>query len=119
MILLTDAVIFDGESEELIEGGSVLVEGDTIREVAAGTIKAGSAEVIDCGGRFLMPGLVDAHFHAYSATFDMHALDRMPGPLLAAHAFKHLRDALERGFTTVRDPARASSESSPPAPRPT
>lgn len=104
MKLLTHAVIFDGESDELIEGGSVLVEGDTIREVSAGTIQAASAEVIDCGGRFLMPGLVDAHFHAYSPTFDMHALDRMPRPLLAAYAFKHLRDTLQRGFTTVRDP---------------
>ncbi len=104
MKLLTNAVIFDGESDELIEGGSVLVEGDTIREVSAGTIKAESAEVFDCDGRFLMPGLLDLHFHAYSPTFDMHELDRMPRPLLAAYAFKHLRDALQRGFTTVRDP---------------
>jgi imidazolonepropionase-like amidohydrolase len=104
MKLLTHALIFDGENETLIEDGSVLIEGDTIREVGAGTIKAEAAEVIDCGGRFLMPGLLDLHFHAYSATFDLHVLDRMPKPLLAAHAFKHLRDALARGFTTVRDP---------------
>lgn len=104
MKLFTNALVFDGESDQLLEGGSVLVQGDTIEAVSAGPVKAEGAEVIDCGGRFLMPGLIDLHFHAYSATFDMHALDRMPKALLAAHAFKHLRDALARGFTTVRDP---------------
>jgi imidazolonepropionase-like amidohydrolase len=102
--LLTNAVIFDGHAEALIEGGSVLVEGDTIVEMSERTLRAPNAEVIDCAGRFLMPGLIDAHFHAYSASFDIPRLDRMPVPLLVSHAAKHLQDALQRGFTTVRDP---------------
>lgn len=104
MKLFTNAVIFDGESESLIEGGSILIDGNTIREVFEGAITSPNATTIDCGGRFLMPGLLDLHFHAYSATFDLHKLDRMPKPLLVSYAAKHLRDALQRGFTTVRDP---------------
>ncbi len=34
----------------------------------------------------------------------MQALDRMPKPLLVSYAIKHLEDAAQRGFTTVRDP---------------
>jgi imidazolonepropionase-like amidohydrolase len=102
--VLHNATIFDGASETLIENGSVLIEGDRIREVASGKIRSDSATQLDCGGRFLMPGLIDLHFHAYSATFDMQWLDRMPKPLLVSHAVKHLNDALQRGFTTVRDP---------------
>ncbi|HVC30443.1 MAG TPA: amidohydrolase family protein, partial [Steroidobacteraceae bacterium] len=59
--------------------------------------------VVDCGGRYLMPGLIDAHFHSYSPTFDIGAADRMPASLMASHAARILEGALERGFTTVRD----------------
>ncbi len=103
MILLKNATIFDGENEELIENGYVLVEDDTIRETGVGDCSMSTDIVIDCGDRFLMPGLIDNHFHAYSATFDMQWLDRMPKPLLIAYAARHLNDALQRGFTTVRD----------------
>jgi len=50
-----------------------------------------------------MPGLIDAHFHAYSPTFDIYSLDRMPMSLLANHASVLLEGALRRGFTSVRD----------------
>lgn len=103
-LILSNFRLFDGMSEEIREGGSVVVEGDTIREVTDRPAQLRDATVIDCGGRFLMPGLIDLHFHAYSATFDLQWLDRMPKPLLVAHALKHLQDALQRGFTTVRDP---------------
>lgn len=108
-LLLANATIFDGVGEELIEGGSVLIEGDTIREVSARRIETPVEHVFDCGRRFLMLGLIDLHFHAYSAGFDIYALDRMPKPLLAGYAFKHLRDALSRGFTTCAIPAAATS----------
>lgn len=105
MLILENARIFDGESDEIIDDGFVIVEGAAIREVGAGKWRgAADPDVIDCGRRFLMPGLLDLHFHAYSASFDMQALDRMPKPLLAAHAIKHLADALQRGFTAIRDP---------------
>jgi len=85
-ICLTNAVIFDGVSEDLIDRGSVFLEGCRIREVRAGAINSEAEIKIDCGGRFLMPGLIDNHFHAYSATFDIFALDRMPKALLVSHA---------------------------------
>ena len=50
-----------------------------------------------------MPGLIDAHFHAYTPTFDIVKIDRMPQALLASHARVILEGALQRGFTTVRD----------------
>ena len=98
-----NAVIFDGVTEELTEGHVVVADG-VIQEITAGPAPAGQDGRIDCDGRFLMPGLLDLHFHAYSPTFDMLALDRMPKPLLTAYALRHLEGALQRGFTTVRDP---------------
>ncbi len=102
--ILKNAVIFDGSNEALIDGGSVVVENDRIREVSAGPVSIDGADVIDLAGKFLMPGLLDLHFHAYSISFNMHQLDHMPKPLLVSHSIKLLEAALQRGFTTVRDP---------------
>lgn len=104
MLKLINARIFDGESETLIDNGSVVIEGERIRELSEGDSRTAADQVLDCGGRFLMPGLLDLHFHVYSPTFDMQTLDRMPKALLVSHASRHLQDALQRGFTTLRDP---------------
>ena len=101
--LLANCTLFDGIREETPAGMHVVVEDGRIREVADKP-PALDARVLDCGGRFLMPGLIDLHFHAYSASFNMQELDRMPKPLLVSYAIKHLQDAALRGFTTVRDP---------------
>lgn len=100
-----NALVFDGHTEDLIEGGTVVVENDRIMEVSATGPHGISGQRIDCKGGFLMPGLIDGHFHAYMPSFDVYALDRMPVPLLAVHALRVLEGALSRGFTTVRDAA--------------
>jgi imidazolonepropionase-like amidohydrolase len=102
--IIKNAVLFDGYSEQFMEGASVAIEGDRIREVKVGELKLDGADVIDLKGKFLMPGLLDLHYHAYSISFNMHQLDHMPKPLLVSHAIKLMEGALQRGFTTVRDP---------------
>jgi imidazolonepropionase-like amidohydrolase len=101
--VLRNARIFDGVSEELNDGATVIVEDDRIREITTTPDSFADARVIDCRGHFLMPGLIDAHFHAYTPTFDIFKIDRMPQALLASHARVILEGALQRGFTTVRD----------------
>jgi imidazolonepropionase-like amidohydrolase len=70
-IVLTNGTIFDGSNEELLEGGSIVIENGTIREVSPGAATLPGADVIDLRGRFIMPGLIDAHFHAYGISYDM------------------------------------------------
>jgi imidazolonepropionase-like amidohydrolase len=103
-LVIENALLFDGVAETLIENASVVIDDGRIREVKPGAVKRGSADVIDLGGRFLMPGLLDLHFHAYSVSFDALQLERMPKPLMVSHAVRLLEGALQRGFTTVRDP---------------
>ena len=99
--------IFDGAGEELLEDVEVLVEGSRILEVSDVPIRSGSAEVVDLRGRTLMPGLIDAHFHAIAASPDLGAVEHMPVSLIAQHARANLEATLQRGFTTVRDAAGA------------
>ncbi len=105
--LFRNGKIFDGTGDELLEGVEVLVDGERIAEVSDVPIRCEAAEVVDLRGRTLMPGLIDAHFHALAVSPDVGAIDHMPASLLAQHARRLLEAALQRGFTTVRDAAGA------------
>jgi imidazolonepropionase-like amidohydrolase len=102
-ILFENANVFDGHSSELREAVSVRVVGDRIREITTSRPLARDTQVIDLKGACLMPGLIDAHFHAYSAEVNTPHLETLPLTYLAHHARQLLNAALLRGFTTVRD----------------
>ena len=102
-----NARLFDGTSPELVDGVTVVVENGRIAEVTAGTVKSNVARHIDLQGKCMMPGLIDAHFHAYGISMDVTKFDHMPVSLLAHHGARMLQDTLMRGYTTVRDAAGA------------
>ncbi|MEM7441930.1 MAG: amidohydrolase family protein [Pseudomonadota bacterium] len=100
-----DCAIFDGH--ERLDGRAVVVEGERIADMVDNGASVVADQVIEAGGRTLMPGLIDAHYHAYTPSYDFYGIDRMPIPLMTSHAAKLLTGALQRGFTTVRDAAGA------------
>jgi imidazolonepropionase-like amidohydrolase len=101
-IVFKSARIFDGESETLRVGVNVFVEGGVIREISDRPAPA-DAEIVDCGGRILMPGLIDAHVHVYAAGVNIVRAVQSPASYLAHFAARFLQACLDRGFTTVRD----------------
>src|SRR6202035_4724639 len=101
-IVFQSACIFDGESETLRDGMSVVIKGGVIREISDRPAP-GDAEVVDCNGRFLMPGLIDAHVHVYAAGLNIVRVVQSPVSYLAHFAAGFLRSSLDRGFTTLRD----------------
>jgi imidazolonepropionase-like amidohydrolase len=50
-----------------------------------------------------MPGLIDAHLHAYCSDVSMQKIEAIGEPYRTAHAIRMLGHALDCGFTTVRD----------------
>ncbi|MCK1754592.1 amidohydrolase family protein [Bradyrhizobium sp. 137] len=101
-ILFRNVRIFDGKSVSLSAPSSVLVRNKTIEKISIGEATAAGL-VIDGGGRVLMPGLIDAHWHAMLVR---------PTPMAALagdFGYNNLLAAAEatatlmRGFTTVRD----------------
>ena len=62
-IMFTNVNVFDGVSESLAMGTDVLVEDDLIAAVGSSISVPEGAQIIDGGGRTLMPGLIDAHVH--------------------------------------------------------
>ncbi len=104
--LFTNVNIFNGRSPSLVRGMNVLVEGNKIKGMLAGSVAPpADATVINGGGRTLMPGLVDVHTHIFlSASTEKQMLE--PGASfddMTARAFEESRAILLRGFTAVRD----------------
>jgi imidazolonepropionase-like amidohydrolase len=102
-ILFKNVKVFDGKSDKLAANTSVLVVGNKIEKIGGDIAAPEKATVIDGGGRVLMPGLIDAHWHAFMAATPQMLL------MTADTAYTHLLAArqaeatLLRGFTTVRD----------------
>jgi imidazolonepropionase-like amidohydrolase len=61
------------------------------------------ARVIDCQGRTLMPGLLDAHVHLASLDLDPVAEVALAPAVIALRIARQIEDTLQAGFTTVRD----------------
>ncbi len=104
LTLFRNATLFDGSSAEPTENACVLVEGNTIKEVSDSSLTAPDAQVIDCAGKTLMPGLIDAHIHVYIPS---PALTLPPPPMsyVAHYGARFMQHALSCGFTTLRDVA--------------
>jgi imidazolonepropionase-like amidohydrolase len=118
---IINAAVFDGMSDALTEGPVHVADG---RIAAVGGPDQPADRVIDARGGTVLPGLIDAHCHAYGIDLDMLALESRPLSYVALAAARRLAAALARGFTTVRDPAggdaglaRAIAEGLIPAPR--
>jgi imidazolonepropionase-like amidohydrolase len=58
---------------------------------------------IDCGGRVLMPGMIDSHVHVTASSANLRMPASMPPSLVFARSVPILEGMLSRGFTTVRD----------------
>src|SRR5882762_3217722 len=100
--VFSNARLLDGTHDGAIEG-HVLVADGLIKEVSDRPLASQAAEVVDLGGRTLMPGLIDCHVHVIACLADLGANAELPSSLVALRAAKIMHAMLMRGFTTVRD----------------
>jgi imidazolonepropionase-like amidohydrolase len=102
-LLFKNFQLLEPEIGELRGGFELLVEGDTVRETSDKPIKSAGADIIDCGGRTLMPGLIDSHVHVTLSEVNLRNLESVPLTLMTARAARLMLGMLNRGFTSVRD----------------
>jgi imidazolonepropionase-like amidohydrolase len=104
--LFQNVRIFDGKSAALSAPSNVLVKGNTIERISANPITVDTNTkvlVISADGRVLMPGLIDAHWHAFMAATSQMLLMTADSSYLHLLAARQAEATLMRGFTTVRD----------------
>ena len=102
-VLFRDVRVFDGVSGRVSAAQDVLVRGNRIERIAAGLPAEAGTRVIDGGGRVLMPGLIDAHWHSMMAAPPLSAILGGDQRYLTAIAAAESTRTLMRGFTSVRD----------------
>jgi imidazolonepropionase-like amidohydrolase len=106
IVLFQNVRVFDGKSATLSVPSNVLVRGNKIERISTAPIptdRSAKTQIIEGRGRTLMPGLIDAHWHAMLIRGD-------PAQMIAGDvgynniaAGVEATDTLMRGFTTVRD----------------
>lgn len=101
-LTLRDGRFLDPATGEVTQG-DMRIEDGVISEL--GDLPAGSGADVGLGGATVVPGLIDAHLHAYAHAIGGMALETRKLSYVAINATKRLGDSLRRGFTTVRDVA--------------
>ena len=100
-LALTGARIVTMRGDEVIENGTVLIDGDRIAAVgpAASISYPAGTRTIDVTGKTIIPGLIDAHWHGPMGT----------ELIIPQQNWVHAA-ALAYGVTTVHDPSNDTRE---------
>jgi len=112
LVVFKNANLITGTGAEPLSGGSLVVEGERIKQVSAGSPGRVPARalVIDCGGKTLMPGLIDAHVHVGAVEADITNQQRSNfSSVLVLKTARVMKETLDQGFTTVRDAGGADA----------
>lgn len=100
-IALRGGTVIDGNGGAPLAGATVLIRGNRIVEVgpsAAVTIPPGT-ELIDCSGKFVLPGLIDSHVHVGTSGGGLADPEEFKPATLAAN----LKTFLAFGVTSIMD----------------
>lgn len=101
--LLTNLRLFDGVTLAMQEGRNILITGNRIAALPGPDEGPQDAEMIDCGGRAVIPGLIDAHWHSTLVAVTQIAAMTQDVGFVHLMAGREAGATLMRGFTTVRD----------------
>lgn len=102
-IVLTNLRFFNGTTLSMQEGRDIVVEGGFITGIPAAGTGPQDANLIDCGGRSVTPGLIDCHWHATLVGVSQIAAMTQDVGFVHLMAGREAGATLMRGFTTVRD----------------
>ena len=94
-LVIRDAAVFDSIHGAMLPNRTVLIEGDHIRSLVPAeervSIPSG-AQIIDGRGKFVLPGLIDAHVHLVHVLDFAHVTGDEILPLFLANGVTSVRD---------------------------
>ncbi|RAX55178.1 hypothetical protein CCY99_00325 [Helicobacter sp. 16-1353] len=105
-ILIKNAVVFDGYNQ-MKGNNDVLIKNNKIAKIGQNLDSSNekNVKVINANGKFLMPGLIDAHWHTMLAAAGLDDYNQPDNGLVVTKAVAEAENTVLRGFTTVRDMA--------------
>ncbi|MFO7743771.1 MAG: amidohydrolase family protein [Psychroflexus sp.] len=103
--LINNVEIFNGKDQKTFKA-NVLIIDNSINKISKNPIatdKSGNTQIIDGNGKFLMPGLIDAHYHTMFASLPQMVLLSSDIGFVNLAAAKNAENLLMNGYTSVRD----------------
>jgi imidazolonepropionase-like amidohydrolase/Tol biopolymer transport system component len=99
LIAFTNARIITMNNNEVIENGTIIIEGNLIKAVGKSTdiTVPANAKIINCNGKTIMPGFIDAHAHGGHFRYGLTPQKHWPYYTNLAY-----------GVTTMHDPSALS-----------
>lgn len=99
-LILQNATIIDGDATVKPRIGSLLIRNGLIKQIVwdKQITPDNNAQVIDCSGKFITPGLMDSHVHLATASMSDQKKAHRSADSILANMIRH-------GITTVRDMA--------------
>ncbi|GBE80737.1 Uncharacterized protein SCP_0304560 [Sparassis crispa] len=118
-LILRNAQVVDPERSSLVqglqdvhirEGHIVSIISSQLYNAISGNDHEQFPSIVDLGGKYLCPGLIDCHVHvtAVPGVKTVTEMARLPEEAINLRSTYALREMLLRGFTTVRDTGGAS-----------
>jgi imidazolonepropionase-like amidohydrolase len=104
-LALTNAKVFPGAGEETISDGTVVIDGEAVSWVGPAADAPEADETVDCSGKTVTPGFVDAHAHLiYDEVTEPYTIElARPLERAAIDAALNAQKLLALGFTSIRD----------------
>ena len=78
-LLITDVTLIDGTGSDPRVGIDIRIADGRIAEIGPGLSAASGSETIDGSGKYVIPGLIDAHVHMDAPLFSSLHRKRKPG----------------------------------------
>ncbi len=100
---ITNATLIDGTGADPVKNATLVIEDERITSVGAGATPPRDADVIDAGGRTLMPGMIDSHVHLQGRVAGLQERLLTPPTLNAFYGARNALRTLDAGITSVRD----------------
>ena len=100
---ITNATLIDGTGADPVRNATIIIDGERVTQIGAGVAVARDAEVIDAGGRTVMPGMIDCHVHMLYHPASLQERLLTPPTLQLFMGARNARETLDAGVTSVRD----------------
>ena len=102
-VIFKNCNLLDVENSNVISGIDVLTEDNLITKISESSIKSKNSIELDCTGKTLMPGLIDAHVHITATALDMSTISTYPHSLNVLRSAKLAESMLMRGSCNIPD----------------
>ena len=101
-LIVKNINLIDGTGAEVKENVSVIIENGKFTGIG-NDVESANAEVIDGGGKYMLPGMIDTHVHLSTEFKPLAERVATPFSYQFYEAAKYAERTINAGITTVRD----------------